>query len=278
MCPFQPKFLVSATFTRSLSYGQKTDGYAPLCRVMKILLVGDSHIYGYGLSVGQLGYPGHLIRQLSRTGRSVTIEAYVHLTVSEMTTMLARLPLNQYDLILLQLGPDIIQRGIPDSSYTEAMVSPLLPILSQPAGVRNKPAERVGLLKRVNAIGKTWFDLAASVFSTVNCPGQLAQLLNLLRPYRHTVILMTPFPCRSSLEQWMRARSRSVLLEEGPTQGFSVFDTKNIVQPRDEYFLTDDNEHLNAISHELISHALFDFYQSAPTIVTVQTINRKLID
>ena len=245
---------------------------------MKILLVGDSHIYGYGLPVGQLGYPGHLIRQLSRTGRSVTIEAYVHLTVSEMTTMLARLPLNQYDLILLQLGPDIIQRGIPDSSSMEVMVSPLLPILSQPAGVRHKPAERAGLLKRVNAIGKTWFDLAASVFSTVNCPGQLAQLLNVLRPYRHTVILMTPFPCRSSLEQWMRARSRSVLLEEGPTQGFSVFDTKNIVQPRDEYFLTDDNEHLNAISHELISHALFDFYQSAPTIVTVQTINRKLID
>jgi hypothetical protein len=158
------------------------------------------------------------------------------------------------------------------------MVSPLLPILSQPAGVRNKPAERVGLLKRVNAIGKTWFDLAASVFSTVNCPGQLAQLLNLLRPYRHTVILMTPFPCRSSLEQWMRARSRSVLLEEGFSQGFSVFDTKTIIHPRDEYFLTDDNEHLNAISHELIGHALFDFYQSAPTIVTVQTINRKLID
>ncbi|MDB5241730.1 MAG: hypothetical protein JWP57_2355 [Spirosoma sp.] len=245
---------------------------------MKILLVGDTHIYGYGLPVGQLGYPGHFIRQLSRTGRSVSVEAYNHQALPEMVAMLSRLPLNQYDLIVLQLGPDVIERVMPGSSPIKGMTSQLLPILTQSVGIDNETARPDRLLKRVKAIGKTGFDLAASIFSTVSCPGPLAQLLTLLRPYRHTVVLMTPFPNRASLAQWTRARGRIVLLEKGASQGFSVFDTETIIKPRDEYFLTGDHEHLNGVSHELIGRALFDFYQSAPTIVTVQTINRKLID
>ena len=219
---------------------------------MKILLLGDGHTYGYGLSARQLSYTGHFVRQLSRTGRSVTVETYAHLTLPESTALLTRLPLNQYDLIVFQPGPDLIQQSVPGSGL-------VLP----------------GFVKRLRAVKNTLLNVAASVISPLACPGRLAQLLTLLRPYRHTVVLMTPFPCRTSLGQWQRERSRLVLLKEGMDQAFSVFDTGAVVQPREEYFLPGDDEHLNGVSHELIGRALFDFYQSAPTIVTVHATNRK---
>ena len=240
---------------------------------MNSLLLGDGHAYGYGLAARQLSYTGHFVRQLSRAGRSVTVEAYSHMALPESTDMLARLPLSQYDLIVLQLGPDLIERSIPGSGPVRSAAGAKLPILHQPVQM-NSAATRPKSLKRVGTVGETVFDIAASAFSSFICPGQLTELLTLLRPYRHTVLLMTPFPCRTWPEQWLRERSRSVLLEEGTRQGFSVFDTESVVQPRDEYFLTGDDEHLNAVSHELIGRALFEFYQSAPTIVTIQSTNR----
>ena len=54
----------------------------------------------------------------------------------------------------------------------------------------------------------------------------------------------------------------------------SLFDTSAVLLPRPEYFLTDDSSVINAISHELLGRSLFAFYQSAPTIVTVQPIRR----
>ena len=235
---------------------------------MNILLLGDGHIYGYGLSARQLSYTGHFVRQLSRAGRAVTVEAYAHLTLPESTAMLARLPLSHYDLIVLQFGPDILQRSVRGIGPDRSAVGPVLPVLP-PAPAGSRPARRK-LLQHVGTVGKTLLNIAASVAPAVSCPGELSRLLTLLRPYRHAAVLMTPFPCRASVEQWTREQGRSVLLEEGAEQTFSIFDTGAVVQPRDEYFLTGDDEHLNAVGHELIGRALFDFYQSAPTIVTVQ--------
>lgn len=255
------------------AYGQQTEGYAPFCRVMTILLVGDEHTYGYGLSARQLSYMGHFVRQLSRTGRSVTVEVYAHLTIPETTAMLTRLPLSHYDLIVLQLGPDLMERGVVGSRPAQSTHCLWLPLLNPP-GPAGEASGRPGWLKRVGSIGKTLVTLAASFVPASNRAGGLAALLNVLRPYRHTVMLMTPLPCRTLPGQWRRMRSRSILLKKRASQGFSVFDTAAVVLPHDEYFLPDDGEHLNAVSHELIGRALFDFYQSAPTIVTVQTINR----
>ena len=250
---------------------------------MKILLLGDGHAYGYELSTGgsptcgsptrQLSYAGHFVRQLSRTGRAITVEAYAHLTLSESTALLARLPLRQYDLIVLQLGPDLIQRSLSQNTPVRSADVPALPILNQPIRTRSRAA-LPQVVKRVVGIGKTLLNVATSVVPGFGCPGGLAQLLTLLRPFRHRVMLMTPFPCRTVPGQWAREWSRAVLLEKGMNQAFSVFDTGTVVQPREEYFLTGNKEHLNAVSHELIGRALYDFYLSAPTIVTDQTINR----
>ena len=237
---------------------------------MKILLLGDGHAYGHGLGIRQLSYVGYFVRQLTRTGRSVTVEAYAHLTVSQATVLLSRMPLGQYDLIVLQLGSDLIQRGADTGGPERPIAVPALPVSHRPTGTGKRVAPAT--FKRVGAIGRTLFDVGASALS---CPVGLAQLLTLLRPYRHMTLLMTPFPHRTLLGQLAGAQSRSVLLKEGTDQAFSVFDTQAVVQPREEYFLPDDHEHLNAVSHELIGRALFDLYQSAPSIVTVQTTNRK---
>ena len=99
---------------------------------MTILLLGDEHTYGYGLSARQLSYVGHFVRRLSHTGRSVTVDAYAHTTLPESVRLLSRLPLNQYDLIVLQPGPDLFRH--PFRSRSESRVAvPVLPIL--------KPAE-----------------------------------------------------------------------------------------------------------------------------------------
>ena len=234
---------------------------------MTILLLGDEHTYGYGLSARQLSYVGHFVRRLSRTGRAVTVDAHAHATLPESVQMLARLPLNQYDLIVLQLGPDLLQHSFRSRLESRAAV-PVLPVL-KPAELR---ADRPKKRPFVAAAGQL-LNIAASVAPPVGRSAELMRLLTLLRPYRHKTLLLTPFPCRIWPEQWLRERGRSVLLKQGTSQAFSVFDSGSIVRSRDEYFLTGDDEHLNAVGHELIGRALFDFYQSAPTIVTVQTTN-----
>ena len=60
------------------------------------------------------------------------------------------------------------------------------------------------------------------------------------------------------------------------SQAFSVFDVNQVVSNRDEFFLDNDSAHLNAVSHELLGRALFDYYQSAPTIVTIQSFRRNI--
>ena len=60
---------------------------------MNVLVIGDEHTYGYGLPGGNLSYIGQFIRQISRAGRAVSVEAYAHLTMAQTIAMLAKLPL-----------------------------------------------------------------------------------------------------------------------------------------------------------------------------------------
>lgn len=105
-------------------------------------------------------------------------------------------------------------------------------------------------------------------------PPALSAVLQLLRPYRHTVVFMTPMPHQNRAVQRRRNRLRAGLLRRTIRQAFSVFDTSQVLLPRPEYFSDTDAQHLNASSHELLGRSLFAFYQSSPTIVTVQPIRR----
>lgn len=232
---------------------------------MNVLVIGDEHTYGFGLSGGNLSYIGHFIRQVSLAGQVVSVEAYAHLTMAQMSSTLAQLPLNRYDLIVLQLDHHILQPSAFNLIDVPCLATPVLP-------------HSLGL--EINSTGTGLvnpFKAAKLVLSSLVRSRQtmaLSVLLKQLRPYRHNVLLLTPFPHLNRANQWLRKRSRQLLLEEADGQLFSVFDSDSVIRPEEEYFLMNDPQHLNAISHELLGRSLFDFYLSAPTIVTIQAIRR----
>lgn len=252
-----------------------TDVFAPFRYLMNVLIFGDGHVYGQGLSVGQLSYVAWFMKLISRTGRAVSVDAYAHLTLPQTLSALAHLPLNRYDLIIIQPGHDWFGWStVPvahDRSTAQLVGRFVLPPLHQPAGRPESvlPPEK-------NKFLINWAKLLMARVSAGLYPYQLktpvTDLLASLRPYRHNVLLLTPFPHRNPVCQMRRRYHRTALLREGNRQLFGVFDSQAVVLPREEYFLPGSAAYLNAVSHELLGRALFDFYQSAPAIVTIQSI------
>jgi len=117
-------------------------------------------------------------------------------------------------------------------------------------------------------------DELGSPLAWLGVPATTTALLARLRPFRHTVVLLTPLPHLQWAVRQRRKRLRTLLLREAYRQMFSLFDTSGLLLSRPEYFLDHDPLVLNAISHELLGRSLYAFYQSAPTIVTVQPIRR----
>lgn len=249
---------------------------------MRILIIGDRHVGGYGLTAGQPSFVGHFIRQISQAGRSVEVEAYVHSTISAMQSTLEKLPLERYDLILIQTGQGcadhpaglgaVFAAGsttIPDLSG-DLLLPPHLQLIpvSKPQGPGEQMIEwgRFMLMKGLASLGK---------LPRVNTVRQeLEKLLVLLKPHRHKVILLSPFPHREASIQWLRQAGKTLVMQSEVRRLFSVFDSDTVVCPREEYFLPNDTGYLNAIGHELIGLALFDFYVAAPTIVSIHPIRR----
>ncbi|MVM32624.1 SGNH/GDSL hydrolase family protein [Spirosoma sp. HMF4905] len=232
---------------------------------MNVLVIGDEHTYGFGLPGGNLSYIGHFIKQISLARQAVSVDTYAHLTMAQMSSTLAQLPLSRYDLIILQLDDRISQPITFDSMNVPCLATPTLP-------------QSLDLLGEATLKERTSpFKVLGNLLLSLIRPRHkmaLSVLLKQLRPYRHNVLLLTPFPYRNRVNQWIRQRSRNLVLEEANKQLFSVFDTDLIIRPQEEYFLANDPEHLSAVSHELVGRSLFDFYLSAPTIVTIQAIRR----
>ncbi|GAB4023906.1 SGNH/GDSL hydrolase family protein [Spirosoma koreense] len=232
---------------------------------MKVLVIGDEHTYGYGLPVGKLSYLGHFIRLISRAGQHVSMEAYAHLTLPQLASTLAQLPLNRYDLIILQFDDKLLRSARAAASETNA-VMPILPYPLGSTALSGQPT----LGHRLKTFGNALLSTIWPLYGVRT----VADLLRQLRPYRHNVLLLTPLPKQDWLSRWVGKRSRAILLSEADEQLFSVFDTDSVIQPKEEYFLPNNPEQLSAVSHELLGRELFDFYQSAPTIVTIQSIRR----
>ncbi|MVM37452.1 SGNH/GDSL hydrolase family protein [Spirosoma sp. HMF3257] len=230
---------------------------------MNVLVIGDEHTYGFGLAGGNLSYIGHFIKQVSLAGQAVSVEAYAHLTMAQVSSTLSQLPLSRYDLIILQLDHRISQSATFDSASVPCLATPILPF-----GLQRKSTESEWL-SSLKAVGTQLRSLIRPRSKMA-----LSVLLKQLRPYRHNVLVLTPFPHQNWVNQWVRKRGRNLLMEEADKQLFSVFDSDSVIRPQEEYFLANDPEHLNAVSHELLGRSLFDFYLSAPTIVTIQAIRK----
>ncbi|GAB3995318.1 hypothetical protein GCM10028807_35150 [Spirosoma daeguense] len=231
---------------------------------MKVLIIGDEHTYGYGLPSGKLSYIGHFIRQIKRSGQAVSVEAYANPTMSQLLFTLGKLPLEQYDLIVLQMDNTANQPISPVKKFGDSVLS--LPYLPDDLPENNWKT----FTRRLKAIAGTLLTSILPIYPRTF----LSALLKQIRPCRHKVLLLTPFPNRHPVERWLSRRSRAIILEEADEKLVSVFDTDSVIRPCEEYFLPNDEKHLSAVSHELLGRSLFDFYVSAPTIVTIQTIQR----
>ena len=234
---------------------------------MNVLVIGDEHTYGYGLTKGRLSFIGHFIRQIKLTGQAVSVDVYAHLTMTQVASTLAHLPLSRYDLIILQLDQLLIQPTEQDFLDAPGLAIPTLPytLVNQPGAGRG--------WKKVSASLKALGTLVRSVIRPTRML-PIAGLLTQLRPYQHNVLLITPIPHRERLSRWLRLRVRALLLRVAEKQTVSVFDTNAVIRSQEEYFLPNDVEHLNAVGHELLGRSLFDFYLSAPTIITIQSTRR----
>lgn len=226
-------------------------------------MIGDEHTYGYGLANGRLSFIGHFIRQTRLTGQALSVDVYAHLTMAQVSSTLAQLPLSRYDLIILQLDQLLIQPAGRDVMNESGLSTLPYSLIKQPGTGRKTVFTRLKELR-----------MLAWSFVTPTSALPVSGLLKQLRPYQHNVLILTPLPHRERLTRWLRLRVRSLLLREAEKQTVSVFDADTIIRPREEYFLPNDTDHLSAVSHELLGRSLFDFYLSAPTIITIQSTRR----
>ncbi len=230
-----------------------------------MLVIGDEHTYGYGLTKGRLSFIGHFIRQTRLTGQTVSVDVYAHLTMAQVTSTLAHLPLSRYDLIILQLDQLLIQPIERDRANVPDLAMPSLPysLINQPGGGRKTVFTG---LKALGTLVRSFIKPAHAM--------PIPELLKQLRSYQHNVLIVTPLPHRDRLTRWLRLRVRALLLREAEKQTVSVFDADTVIRAQEEYFLPNDVDHLSAVSHELLGRSLFDFYLSAPTIITIQSTRR----
>ncbi len=214
---------------------------------MKILVIGDQHTTGFGLPAGQVGFVGHFVRQISRAGQAVTAETHTSASLTDVQTLLSQLSLENYDLIIWQSGEGC------------------WPVPARPTN--RLSAARQWLRQRIPA-------RSIPVFGVEETPTELMTVLQLLRPHRHKALIMTPVPAQNRrLYRWCE-QGRQLLLRQGYQQGFSVFDTSRHIRPTAEYVLDHLPAFLNAVSHELVGRALFDFYQATPTIVAIRPVRK----
>ncbi|GAA4416620.1 hypothetical protein GCM10023187_48210 [Nibrella viscosa] len=246
-----------------------------------LLVIGSCQTYGYGLAAGQ-SFVDQFIRRLEQSGQRVKADYYAPVSLQGVRYLLPKLPLNQYDVILLQAGHHELTHSLSFTTLLKRWQTRTELVIAVPADInalrnlgpiaqRQSFSEagnwlsaglKLALLKGIAGFG------ALARLNEVN--STLRNILKSLRAHRHKVILLTPLPHREPVSRWLRNRGRELFIREATQQEFSVFDTHMLIQPKEEFFITDDPAHLNAVGHELIGSRLFDFYRAEPIVLPDQ--------
>ncbi|GAB3341002.1 hypothetical protein GCM10027299_54900 [Larkinella ripae] len=212
---------------------------------IQVLVIADSLHYDSGLNARQ-SYIDQFVQQLERSGQDVMVTYYAPMALCTIADVLHRMPLRRYDLIILQIA----NRHLRDSRLA----------LRPSTGDHIQEYATVWKLRIQSWLG--------GIRPLREVRENLSLILKTLAFHRQRVILMTPFPHREPVSGWLRRKGSDLLKSEGRHRGFRVFDVQALVDERDEFFITDDRERLNAISHELIGRRLYDFYRTEPSKTT----------
>lgn len=242
-------------------------------RKFNLLVLGGSHVYGHGVADGE-SFVAQLSRRLLREGLSLSVECHAPVSMDTMAMLLPRLPLREYDLIVLQAGHDELQktRTIRELfSRKDASVFCCQHPFSG-AETARPPAPRGWRWYRYlsDAVGLTTLRVMTGLAGLPRLQQTrktLRTILDSLQPYGHNVVLLTPFPHQDAISGWLRKQGRVMFLEEGSRAFMPVFDAHALLNMGDVCFLTDDPANLNAVGHELVGSSLYDFYRIGTTAV-----------
>lgn len=191
---------------------------------MNILILGGKQASGAGLPDGK-SYVAQFVRRLRAT-RPVRVD---HRSVSlvEAGRVVRRLPLADYDLILLQF--DLSVSWLP-----------------------NTPIRRLAMR------AKLW--LAGHHLSQLRLlRGQLADVLVQVRVVNRQVVLLSPLPQGRRLEQQFAELAEVIYAHESTQWQVPLFPVSQNLSGGDELFQPESADTLSAVAHELLASELHTF-------------------
>ena len=234
----------------------------------KLLILGGDHVYGYGVGIGQ-SFVEQLARRLSREGLSLNVECHAPMSLAAISGLLPRLALQQYDLIVLQPGHYELQRPVSVRTLFSPKTQQAIgngqamgvPQCQQPLSLVKRISDTVKLVGLRLIAGLTGLPRLQQTRH------ELRTVLDELQPCGHNVVLVTPFPHQDAISGWLRQKGRRLFLEEGYRAFMPVFDAYSLLDVGDVCFLPNNQSHLNALGHELVGSALYDFFRAGVMVV-----------
>lgn len=182
-----------------------------------------------------------------------------------MSGLLPRLCLQQYDLIVLQPGHCELQRP---AHLRSLFLDKIQCQFSDNSGAATEKYSR--LTQYTDALKLVGLQLIAGLGGLPRLKQtrhELRIVLDGLQSCGHNVVLVTPFPHKQTISDWLRRQGRRLFLEEAYRAFMPVFDAYSLLDVGDVCFLPDDPAHLNALGHELVGSALYDFFRAGVTTV-----------
>lgn len=252
---------------------------------MKILVIGGCHCYGYGVKAGQ-GFIQKLVAQYKREGNFVQVDYYTPYKMEKIVGLIRHLNLRlfKYDLILLQIGhiellniekfKKLIHFKQRDfncrvyGEFNESIKHSLNPInisdfIGQ--GFFGLPGFlfQQSFMDSISDLGKKAVDISQMICMNFHNKFQeiqrlkfvrdyLIEILNALSIHQHKVMLLTPFPVKERVTNFLREEGRAIFMEESMVRGIQCVDTYSIIAKNITNLLSSDDCHLNEAGHEII--------------------------
>ncbi|SFE20028.1 SGNH/GDSL hydrolase family protein [Spirosoma endophyticum] len=234
---------------------------------MNVVVIGGCHVDNYGVQ-SHLGFVQQWATHLKiSTHEAVHINCLSMVKVEHIPSLISQYhaELMDADLIILQLGHYELSWRKRFSELFQAESSEriantiyrsTLPKSLATATFSHKPthtSQREQLKNGIKtAILSTYYQLGGEIPFLNQFRNKLTKALTLLSAYQDKIVVLTPFPTLNKLDQWLRKKNNSFIIESALEAGLNVADTFDAVPRQKAYFLA-DGVHLNSLGHMIIA-------------------------
>lgn len=196
----------------------------------------------------------------------MVVECHAPLSLLAMIGLLPRLPLSEYDLIVLHPGHCELQRPVSLQTLWSIKPCPLDPKTRRESAGTSRFRAINQINDALTLSGLRLLTLLTGLPRLKETRSALRTVLDNLQPYGHNVVLVTPFPHQEPISNWLRQQGRQVFREEGYRAFMPVFDAYPLLNLGDICFSPNAPDQLNALGHELIGSVLYDFFREGVVI------------